>query len=245
MNIFVTAGNTQTPVDRVRCITNIFSGKTGARIAIEAFGRGHTVTLATSHPEVLDQLPSPKPRAEPQFVVKPYRAYEDLEAIMAGEIRSGRYDVVIHAAAVNDYHVAGVYSLAPGTSFDATSTTLNGKPVQLRDASAGKVIGNLSEVWLRMVPAAKLVDRIRTDWKFDGTLVKFKLEVGVSVPKLLEIGERSRVHSRANWLVANRLEDYKGVAYLLGDGIQPRNIDRDQLPATLIRTLEGGQKPRL
>ena len=245
MNIFVTAGNTQTPVDRVRCITNIFSGKTGARIAVEAFGRGHTVTLATSHPEVLENLPSKAPRTEPNFVVKPYRTYEDLEAIMAGEIGSDRYDAVIHAAAVNDYHVAGVYSLAPGTSFDATRMTLTGKPVQLRDVSGGKVIGNLNEVWLRMVPAAKLVDRIRTDWKFEGTLVKFKLEVGVTVPKLLEIGERSRVQSRANWLVANRLEDYKRVAYLLGDSIHPRNIDRDQLPATLIQTLEGGRKPQV
>lgn len=245
MNIFVTAGNTQTPVDRVRCITNIFSGKTGARVAIEALGCGHTVTLATSHPEVLENLPSNAPRTEPNFVVKPYQTYEDLEAIMASEIGSGRYDAVIHAAAVNDYHVAGVYSLAPGTSFDATRITLNGDPTQLRDVSAGKVIGNLDEVWLRMVPAAKLVDRIRTDWNFHGTLVKFKLEVGVTVPKLLEIGERSRVQSRANWLVANRLEDYQGVAYLLGDGLHPRNIDRDQLPATLIRTLEGGQKPRM
>ena len=32
MKILVTAGNTQVPIDRVRCITNIFSGRTGTRI---------------------------------------------------------------------------------------------------------------------------------------------------------------------------------------------------------------------
>ena len=58
MNILVTAGNTQTPLDRVRCITNIFSGRTGARIAAEAAARGHRVTLLTSHPEVLEGEPS-------------------------------------------------------------------------------------------------------------------------------------------------------------------------------------------
>ena len=47
MNILVTAGNTQTQIDRVRCITNIFSGRTGARVAAEADSRGHTVTLLT------------------------------------------------------------------------------------------------------------------------------------------------------------------------------------------------------
>ena len=32
MKILVTAGNTQTPIDQVRCITNVFSGRTGARL---------------------------------------------------------------------------------------------------------------------------------------------------------------------------------------------------------------------
>jgi phosphopantothenate-cysteine ligase/phosphopantothenoylcysteine decarboxylase/phosphopantothenate--cysteine ligase len=47
MNILVTAGNTQTPIDKVRCLTNIFSGETGARIAIEAArpSRRHSVRL--------------------------------------------------------------------------------------------------------------------------------------------------------------------------------------------------------
>ena len=53
MNVLVTAGNTQTPIDRVRCITNIFTGRTGARIAVEAHRRGHAVTLVTSHPRVV------------------------------------------------------------------------------------------------------------------------------------------------------------------------------------------------
>jgi len=40
----------------VRCITNIFTGRTGASIALEAYRRGHQVTLATSHPEVIDAV---------------------------------------------------------------------------------------------------------------------------------------------------------------------------------------------
>ena len=58
MKILVTAGNTQTVIDRVRCITNVFSGRTGAQIAAEAFERGHAVTLVTSHPEVLTTVPA-------------------------------------------------------------------------------------------------------------------------------------------------------------------------------------------
>ena len=77
MNILVTAGNTQTPVDKVRCITNVFTGRTGARIALEAHRRGHAVTLLTSHPEVIEH---PKDR----WAVRRYRTFQDLYNVMAG-----------------------------------------------------------------------------------------------------------------------------------------------------------------
>src|SRR5262245_4812332 len=124
MKILVSAGNTQTPVDRVRCITNVFTGKTGARIAAAAFDRGHAVTLFTSHPEVLDAIPANQPRQPPDWTVKTYRTYDDLAALMAGSIPGGPFDAVVHAAAVNDYEVAGIFAA------DRT------------DVSAGKVKGN-------------------------------------------------------------------------------------------------------
>ena len=55
MNILVTAGNTQARIDKVRCLTNIFTGRTGASIAVAAHQRGHRVTLFTSHPEAVTE----------------------------------------------------------------------------------------------------------------------------------------------------------------------------------------------
>src|SRR5215203_367087 len=95
MNIFVTAGNTQTPVDRVRCITNVFTGRTGAHLAMEAHRRGHTVTLLTSHPEAVRDLnPDFVPRGN--WVVRPYRTFESLKGPMAELVPGGRFDVLIH-----------------------------------------------------------------------------------------------------------------------------------------------------
>lgn len=229
MNIFVTAGNTQTPVDRVRCITNIFSGKTGARIAIEAAQRGHEVTLATSHPEVLDQVAKDKS----QVRIVPYRTFDELEGIMAREIGSGKYDAVIHAAAVNDYHVAGVYGLSSGTTFDAGRRQWSGKG-EMVPATGGKIKGNHSELWIRMTPAPKLVDKIRTPWGFTGTLVKFKLEVGLSESELIAVGEQARTHSQADWLVANTLEGMNEWAYLLGEKTTQRKINRNELAKCIL-----------
>lgn len=48
MNLLVTAGNTLAPIDRVHSLTNVFTGRTGAAVALHAHGRGHLVVLLTS-----------------------------------------------------------------------------------------------------------------------------------------------------------------------------------------------------
>src|SRR5437660_658416 len=112
MNLLVTAGNTQTPIDRVRCITNIFTGRTGASIALHAHRRGHTVTLLTSHPEAITEA-----APDERWTLCPYRTFDDLRDRMSEFVRSGGFDAVVHCAAVSDYVSAGVFAPAPGTSF--------------------------------------------------------------------------------------------------------------------------------
>src|SRR5207247_1855093 len=114
MRILVTAGNTQAPIDRVRCITNIFSGRTGTRIALSARERGHSVTLVTSHPEVVDDLRPPTALLAAHWHVARYRTFEDLQALLAEHLADGGFDAVLHTAAISDYLSAGVYAPAAG-----------------------------------------------------------------------------------------------------------------------------------
>jgi phosphopantothenoylcysteine synthetase/decarboxylase len=244
MNVLVTAGNTQVPIDRVRCITNIFTGRTGARIALAAHARGHQVRLVTSHPETVAELNdglAPKER----WAVQPYRTFDDLQDAMATAISSGCYDVIVHCAAVSDYLAAGVYAPAPGTAFDVAKGRWDapGAP-ELLDRAAGKVKSDEPELWLRLVRAPKLVDRIRTDWGFRGVLVKFKLEVGVNETALREIGERSRRQSDADFMVANTLEGAKTWALLgpLPDGYV--RLTRAELPGRLLDAIEHRHEER-
>jgi phosphopantothenate---cysteine ligase (CTP) len=219
MNILVTAGNTRTMIDRVRCITNVFTGRTGANIAAEAARRGHAVMLLTSHPEVLPPTPG--------LTVLPYQTFEELALLMAQGIRSGSFGAVIHSAAVSDYHVAGVFA-AP--AFDGTTLP------PLTDVSAGKVKSSHPEVWLRLTPAPKLVDKVRTEWHFRGVLVKFKLEVGVSEDELREIAERSRLHSHADLMSANTLDGAAEWA-LVGAG-EYTKVPRANLAAEIVTRVE-------
>lgn len=240
MRFLVTAGNTESPVDRVRCITNIFSGNTGSRIAMEAFDRGHSVCLLTSRPEVAKQLTEDRTTDVSRWRVVPYRTFDDLHRLMASEILSDQYDAIIHVAAVSDYQIAGTYSVAKGACFNAQSSTfecaLETQP--LVDASAGKVKSNHDELWIRMKPTPKLVDKIRNPWGFRGVLVKFKLEVDVSESELMSIAEKSRRHSRADLIVANTLQDMQNWAILKSTDSDFTKLDRTRMVEAIIRFVE-------
>jgi phosphopantothenate-cysteine ligase/phosphopantothenoylcysteine decarboxylase/phosphopantothenate--cysteine ligase len=241
MKILITTGNTQTPIDQVRCITNIFTGRTGTRIALQAHERGHAVCLLTSHPEVVRELAPNAIFATATWDVRPYRTFEELEGLMAKAVSFDGFEMLIHAAAVSDYYVAGVYAPASGTSFSPQQQAwfaAQGAP-RLSDVRAGKVTSRHPELWLRLTPTPKLADRVRSDWGFRGKFVKFKLEVGLSEAQLLKAAEASRRQSGADWMVANTFEGRYEVAYIgTGEGTYQR-VERMQLADALLERLAG------
>lgn len=227
MKILVTAGNTQTPIDQVRCLTNLFTGKTGGRIAIEALRRGHSVTHFTSHPEIIPGLAGAAPLDSHCWELRTYRTFDDLSRLMESSVPGGKFDAIIHAAAVSDYALAGVYAKSERGDFI--------------DVSAGKVKSHHPELWLKLVPTPKLIDRIRRDWNFRGILVKFKLEVGLDDEELLAVAEKARVQSQANLMVANTLEGMISFALVGPQAGSYSKVDREQLARTLLEALEGLQ----
>ena len=94
-------------------------------------------------------------------------------------------------------------------------------------------------MWVRLVRAPKLVDRIRQPWGFAGILVKFKLEVGIGETELLQVAEASRKKSSADLMVANTLDGARHWA-LLGprqNGIYDR-VTRRELSDRLVLAVE-------
>lgn len=245
MRILITAGNTQVFIDKVRCISNVFTGRTGARLALHAHERGHAVALLTSHPEIATDPHGASLPPSDRWSVLAYRTFDDLQERMATAIRPGGLDAIIHCAAVSDYLAAGIYAPAPGTSFNPdTGRWESGGVPALSDRAAGKVKSDEPELWLRLTRAPKLIDRIRTDWGFQGTLVKFKLEVGLDDARLLEVAERSRRQSAAELMVANTLEGAASWAYLGPLQGQYQKVSRHDLPRRLFDALERAHQER-
>lgn len=236
MNILVTAGNTLVPIDRVRCITNVFTGRTGAVIARCAWERGHTVTLLTSHPEAVDN-----PAHSERWALLRYSIFDDLQKLMSELVTRGDMQAVIHCAAVSDYLSGGIYAPASGTHFHPEIGRWESEDAvapALIDRAAGKVKSDEPELWLRLVRAPKLIDCIRRDWGFRGLLVKFKLEVGIGDEQLLDIAERSRRHSQADLMVANTLEGASAYAFLGPLDGQYQRVPRSDLAERLLTAME-------
>ncbi|HEY3788461.1 MAG TPA: phosphopantothenoylcysteine decarboxylase [Urbifossiella sp.] len=240
MNLLVTAGNTQAPIDRVRCITNIFSGRTGAAIALAAWSRGHTVSLATSHPDTLFELGIDPKNPGERFTLLTYRTFDELATLLQTQLRGVPFDAICHSAAVSDYLPAGTFSPNAGTYFNARISEWEGRAgtPSMTEQKAGKIKSTEPELWVRLVRAPKLIDRFRSPWGFEGILVKFKLEVGLSEEELLELAEHSRNLSTADLIVANTLDGAKHWAFLgpIGEGYE--RLPRAELPERLIAAIE-------
>jgi phosphopantothenate-cysteine ligase/phosphopantothenoylcysteine decarboxylase/phosphopantothenate--cysteine ligase len=222
MRVLVTSGATQTPIDKVRAITNIFKGRTGNAIACRFAEQGANVTLLASNPPTCDTewtLADVWPLLE----VVPFRTYDDLYREMKAHIRGGSYDVVIHSAAVSDYKVEGVYTRELPPHF----------PYLERVDSTKKVSSDAPELFLRLIPTEKIIDHIR-GWGFKGTLVKFKLQVGISDEELLAIARKSMAHSDADLMVANCLEWSRERAFICHQGGCVENVIRRDLPERLL-----------
>lgn len=252
--ILVTAGSTVVPIDKVRVISNIFKGRTGTAIASRCQHLGHRVTLVTSN-DLLPHLAS---------VCIKYRTYDELAEIMAKEISTGSYDIVIHSAAVSDYYVTRTCTLdiealqklmycfegfrdeyVKGNVGEAqhwyeplcdAADALGLHPVQVITNDA-KISSKHEQLFLALAQTRKLVDRIRTEWNFTGTLVKFKLEVGLTDQELLKIAYQSLQTSSADYIVANCLEWAKERAFIVAKNGHYLSTSRGALPEALHRVL--------
>lgn len=217
--LLVTAGSTSVALDRVRVLVNIFRGRTGEQIARVAAEKGWDVTLLSSAPTALQEH-------NPGIRRRGYRTFEDLESLMEQEITTGRFDAIVHSAAVGDFKVAAMHVIK-GVVLER---------LELRGPSAAKIPSNHDRLFVELVPAKKLVDQIRSPWGFTGKLVKFKLQADMPDEQLLEIAHGSRLMSKADIIVANCLEWCRDYAYIVSQTEMLR-VSRNELAEHLIARL--------
>lgn len=103
MNVIVTSGATREPIDGVRFISNLSSGRTGAAICETLAARGFRVLQLHGIDSALASGVAGR---------EAFSDHAALDASLRRLLANGGYDAVIHAAAVGDFSVTAP---APGT----------------------------------------------------------------------------------------------------------------------------------
>ena len=192
LRVLVTAGGTAEPVDGVRVLTNTSTGATGAGIATQLARAGHEVVLLRAR----SALPADGPCREETFVT-----FAELDAALRRLLGTGRFEAVIHAAAVSDYGVDSIVS-ADGV----VPAGVNGK------IESGRA------PLLRLLLHPKLVDGLRALSPQPLTVVAFKLTHGADRDRAEAAVRSLFAHSGADYVVHNDL------AARAADGTFPADI---------------------
>lgn len=215
----VTAGNTREMIDSVRDWGNIFTGNTGLTIA-RALSRFADVELLTSNARHVEAITA---EGVPCLRAAAFRSQDDLRLLLQDRVsrssagnehrdKSG-VDAVLMSAAIADYRPVRTYAIRSREKLpDGTERWI------VSDVQAAKIKSSWDRIAVEGERTEKLVDLFRNKWGFTGMLVKFKLEVGVSREKLVQIASASRVQSDADLIVANTLDMVDGVAATPGTG---------------------------
>ncbi|MEK6578659.1 MAG: phosphopantothenoylcysteine decarboxylase [Bdellovibrionota bacterium] len=99
MKILITSGATREPIDTVRFISNLSTGRTGAALADFLAEAGHEVEFYAGEGSTSPSTVSSITR---------YSSFQNLRTQLEKRLSTGDLDYIIHAAAISDYSVTRV-----------------------------------------------------------------------------------------------------------------------------------------
>lgn len=213
MNVIVTAGPSYEPIDEVRRLTNFSTGELGVLLANRFASAGFSVDclrgVAATHPA---------PLAGPRHL--PFTTNDDLLRQLGVVSKEKQVDAVFHAAALCDFKVQEVQAASGAIAVSA------------------KIESRAGELILRLVPAAKVIGKLR-DLFPRAALVGWKYELNGSREDALGRARCQLVENRTDACVLNGRAWGNGFAFCTGDGGVHELADKPALAAFLVQWLKG------
>ena len=204
MHILITSGGTSEAIDSVRSITNHSTGSLGKILTEAALAKGHQVTLITT-PTAL------KPDPHPHLRLLLIENVEELLTEMQKEVP--HHQALIHAMAVSDY--TPVYM----TGLEEVEKAQDLQSFIHRENHETKISSKEEYQVLFLKKNPKIISLVK-EWNPAIQLIGFKLLVGVSSEKLIQVARDSLVKNHASMIVANdltKIQDGQHQAYLVTD----------------------------
>jgi phosphopantothenate---cysteine ligase (CTP) len=211
MQCIVTAGPTFEPLDAVRRLTNLSTGRLGWELGNFLSARGHDVTLLIGQQATY----CGERRAQRVEIFTTTANLRDrLQALGSPAV-----DAVFHAAAVSDFAFGKVWCQPPQHA--------------PKDPRTGKFSTREGTLLAELVPTPKIIADLR-QWFLKARLVGWKFEVDGDRGSVIRLAEQQLAECRTDACIAN------GPAYGAGFGLVRAGGHCTDLPdhAALFATLE-------
>jgi phosphopantothenate--cysteine ligase len=219
MNILITAGGTSEPIDAVRVITNYSTGETGVCLADYFAAKGARVTLLRA----ANAMPATHSNVQTRSFTTTASYHTALYALLDAE----PFDMVIHAAAISDYHVGAI--CIDGVDYPARNDV--------------KLPSSSSTMALKLERNPKFINQVKR-WAQnpDMLLVGFKLTQGVSDDVADTKIQRLFEASRADFVVHNDLAAVTTMQHpfrlVSANGEVRRGHNKPEMAAALFSLME-------
>ncbi len=205
IRVLMTAGGTSEPIDDIRAITNKSTGKTASVLADHLIESGLDLTFLHSENSIKPKNPCDQ---------KSFVTFKDLQILLETELKTNRYDWVIHTAAVSDYSV---------------------------ETTHGKISSDFEEVTLILKRNPKLISFIKK-LSPESKLIGFKLTSSVDQNYIQEKVNQLFTLSQCDFVVQNDWNDIKNNRRLFHFfyGVHQQSITLngfEELSATLFHTI--------
>lgn len=202
--ILITCGPTWVPIDDVRVISNISSGRLGQRIAEDLLKERAKVTLIEG--------PVATPLKNKSLRILKFHYFDEMFSLIQKELTKD-YDIMIHAAAVSDYHL--------DKPFDS------------------KLSSQLKRLTLELVPTKKIIQLIK---KLNPKifLVGFKLASVMDRERAQQETEELVKSTDADLVIANSAHDnlYSGFILNKQADVLTHQNSREKLSKALVKILK-------
>lgn len=190
LRCIVTAGPTWEPLDQVRRLTNMSTGRLGCELASFLSRAGHRVTLLCGEASTWAGIVTAE-------TVQTFSTGSDL-ALKLHDLAGHGADALFHAAAVGDFRAGRVWAV--------------GRAGHRRLLKPGKLPTRLGTLLAELVPTEKILPRLR-DWFQDAKLVGWKYEVEGDRTSAVQAAIAQLKESRTDLTIVN------GPAYGTGFGL--------------------------
>ena len=199
--ILITAGPTWVAIDKVRVLSNIATGETGILLAktLSRLGAKVTVILGPCGVCSLDK----------KIKVLRFNYFNEFKKTLFKELKSFKYDCLIHSAAVSDYYP--------------------------KKTNKGKISSNLKHLNIELKPLPKIINSIKS--RATGIkLVGFKFEPFIGKTELISKANILMKKSSCDIVVANSNSPYR--AFIIDKGRKIISVkNKEQLVDKLIKIL--------